>query len=270
MSVTLTPPSKVKMRWLRFYERTAELLRERKTFAIAEIVQHRGSTPQDPGAAFIVFPDGSFEFTVGGGPFEASVIADVRDGFAKSKPFEKAYTLTPQTLGMYCAGEAVVRVRYLKPDPRLLILGGGHIGQALCEVAGALGIFEIVVVDDRPAYANPSRHPKAHQIVITDPDYAGDPPPSDAQTFVIIVTRCHESDYRLLKYYLEKPFAYLGMVGSRTKWARFRKQLQSEGFSRNNLDRVRAPAGLPIGGKSPQEIALSILAEVIQVKNETF
>jgi xanthine dehydrogenase accessory factor len=268
MSVTLEITPKASMRWQRFYERVSELLEQRKTFAIAEIVENRGSTPQDPGAAFIVFSDGSFEFTIGGGPFEAAVIADVRAGFPQARPFRKTYQLSPQSLGMYCAGEAVVSVRYLHPDPRLLIFGGGHIGQALARLAGAMDLFEVEVVDDRPSYAIPERHPNAHRVTLADPNYSGNLPSPDPQSFAVIVTRCHQSDYRLLRYYLDKPLAYLGMVGSKSKWARFKRDLQAEGYSEEMLARVRSPIGLPIGGKSPQEVALSILAEVIQVKNE--
>ena len=257
------------MRWQKFYERVTSLLQQRKTFAIAEIVQHRGSTPQNSGVGFIVFPDGTIEFTIGGGPFEAAVIADVRAGFSEKRSFQKTYQLSPQTLGMFCAGEAVVSVRYLHPDPRLLIFGGGHIGQALSRLAGAMDLFEIEVVDDRPAYADPARHPSASRVTLAEPDYTGKLPTPDPYTFAVIVTRCHQSDYRLLRYYLDKPLAYLGMVGSKSKWARFKKALQADGFSEEMLARVRSPVGLPIGGKSPQEVALSILAEVIKVKNET-
>jgi xanthine dehydrogenase accessory factor len=269
MSVTLKEQAEPGMRWQRFYERVSALLRERETFAVAEIAEHRGSTPQDPGAAFIVFPDGSIEFTIGGGPFEAAVIADVRAGFAQRAEFRKTYTLSPEALGMYCAGEARVSVRYLVPDPRLLIFGGGHIGQALCTLAGSLELFEIVVVDDRPAFADPERHRKAQSVHLAETDYSGELPRPDPQSFAVIVTRCHESDYRLLRHYLDTPLAYLGMVGSKSKWARFKKSLQAEGVPAEALARVHSPIGLPIGGKSPQEVALSILAEIIQVKNET-
>ncbi|MHA2620890.1 MAG: XdhC family protein [bacterium JZ-2024 1] len=270
MSVTLARSRRSEMRWQGFYERIARLLKERESFAVAEITAHRGSTPQNPGAAFIVFPDGSYEFTIGGGPFEAAVITDVTRGFHPAKPFTKTYSLSPETLGMYCAGEAVVTVRYFKPDPRLIIFGGGHIGQALSAIAGTLRLFEVVVVDDRPEYANQFRHPSADMVMLAGPNYAGDLPKADARTFVVIVTRCHESDYRLLRYYLDKPTAYLGMVGSKTKWARFKRQLRAEGASPEQIERVRSPIGLPIGGKSPHEVAVSILAEVIKVKNETF
>ena len=252
--------------------RTAELLGAHREFVLAHLVSVTGSVPQQVGAKMIVFADRTTEFTIGGGPFEAKVTeaaaALLRSG---AGPELKEYTLSQGDLGMYCAGKATVLLEVFRPDWRLLVFGGGHVGRALARMAVETGVFETWVIDDRAEFAAPAAHPTAAAVVHTDREYRRGVPEPDARTLVVIVTRCHEVDRRLLGRFArisgpEAALPYVGMIGSRAKVTRMRAELAAEGLPAAALDRVHMPIGLPVGGKNPGEIAVSILAQLLQVK----
>ncbi len=251
----------------KFHRRIADLLEERKVFVLAELVGVKGSSPREPGARMIIFPDSSGEGTIGGGTFEAEVIQDALHLMREGKTLLKEYLLTPSEAGMYCAGQATVFLQAFHPPPQLLIFGGGHIARALSRLTGDTALFSITVVDDRPEFATPGLHPGARKVILTDPEFEKNIPPVDENTYIVIVTRDHEIDKSLVRRYCQKPVAYLGMVGSKSKWLQFVHEFKKEGILESALQRVHAPIGLPIGGKSPEEIAVSILAQLIAVKN---
>lgn len=250
------------------HQRIADLLRERRTFVVASITEIKGSGPQRPGARMIVHRDGAFEFTIGGGTFEAEVLRDAQASFAESKPVTREYRLTKQDLGMYCQGVAKVLFESYSPRARLLIFGGGHVGQALSRLASATDLFHVTVVDDRAEFASREKHQAADEVILTDRNFTKDVPELDSQTFVAIITRCHATDMLLVKRYIDSPAAYLGLIGSEPKVRQFRKELMDDGIPEASLQRLYAPIGLPIGGKDPSEVAISILAELVQVKNQ--
>jgi len=160
---------------------------------------------------------------------------------------------------------------HLVPPPlRLLVFGAGHVGARLAQVAAATGVFGVEVVDDRPAFAAEAKLPGAERVTVAPPDYEGQLPLPDARTFAAVITRCHATDQVVLRRLLGAgaPFAYLGMIGSVSKRAKLFRRLRDEGISQDALDRVASPMGLPIGGKEPGEIAVSMLAEMIRRKNE--
>jgi len=253
----------------RFHRRIAELLEGRRAFVLAELVGVKGSSPREPGARMIIFPDSTSEGTIGGGTFEAEVLQDALHLMREGKTLLKEYTLTPAEAGMYCAGKATVFLQAFHPPPQLLIFGGGHIARALSRLAGETALFSITVIDDRPEFANPTVHPSAQKVILTDPGYEKNIPSVDENTYIVIVTRDHKIDKALVRHYCQKPVAYLGMVGSKSKWLQFVHELMKEGIPESALQRVYAPIGLPIGGKSPEEIAISILAQLIEVKNKS-
>lgn len=249
--------------------RITGLLKDRKRFVVATIIETKGSTPQASGAKMLVHPDGSFEFTIGGGTLEAEVIRDALSVFGKEVPVNREYKLTKNEMGMYCQGVAKVMLEPYIPRAQMLILGGGHVGQALSRISAASHLFSVVVVDDRKEYANKKKHPHADAVVLTDRDYKKGIPEIDLQTFVVIVTRCHATDKQIVKNLVGKKAAYVGLIGSKAKIRQFRNELIEEGVPVSFLDAMHAPIGIPIGGKDPAEVALSILAEVIQVKNSS-
>ncbi len=253
---------------VKFYERVAQLLNEGRSFVIAHLIDRRGSTPNDPGSRMIVFPDGTSEFTIGGGPFEASVIKDAVRFFHKGDSGLKDYGLVYQELGMRCGGRARVYFEVLKALIPLFIFGAGHIGQALTRLAYETGFFQIHVIDDRPdMLRSVMDHPEIEKIP-TDRHYRENVPETPEGSYVVIVTRCHDVDEVLLRRYAGNPrLDYLGMIGSRSKVQALFKQLEKEGRNPQHLTAIDAPIGVETGGKSPVEVAVSILARLIQVKN---
>jgi xanthine dehydrogenase accessory factor len=250
------------------HRRISDLLRERRNFVVATILEVKGSAPQRAGARMIIHSDGTFEFTIGGGTFEAEVLQDAIAAFHEDKPIHREYRLTKDDIGMYCQGLVKVMFESYSPGQHLMIFGGGHVGQALSRLAAAAELFSVTVIDDRAEFANSEKHPDADAVILTDRNFVKDIPASDDQTYLVIVTRCHATDMILVERYLKQPAAYLGLIGSSAKIRQFRKELTDKGISEKLLDRVHAPIGLPIGGKDPAEVAISILAELVQVKNQ--
>lgn len=250
------------------HRRIADLLRERREFVVASIAEVKGSCPQRPGARLLVHPDGKFEFTIGGGTFEAEVLRDALAIFGNNEPVSRDYKLTKNELGMYCQGLVKVLFECFAPRARLLIFGGGHVGQALSKLAAATELFHVTVVDDRAEFASREKHPAAEDVILTDRNFVENVPESDNSTYIAVITRCHATDQLLVKRYLDRPRAYLGLIGSGPKVRQFRKELLEDGVSESSMEALYAPIGIPIGGKDPAEVAISILAEVIQVKNQ--
>ncbi len=249
------------------HRRIAALLEQRKRFVVATILETKGSCPQQPGTKMLVHADGSFEFTIGGGTFEAEVIQDSLTLWNSDSPQTRDYKLTKSELGMYCQGMVKVFFEKYSPRPQLLIFGGGHVSQALSRVSAATELFSVAVIDDRKEYANRRKHPSANQVFLTDRTFTKKIPPVDEETYIVILTRCHATDKLLVHKYADSKAAYIGLIGSQAKIRQFARELEQEGIPAESFDRIHAPVGLPIGGKNPSEIAISILAEVVQVKN---
>lgn len=256
---------------LHFYERVAELLKEGRSFVIAHLISHRGSTPNDPGSRMIIFPDGSSEFTIGGGPFEASVIKDALECFKKGQSGVKDYGLVYQELGMRCGGRAMVYFEVLKNRIPLFIFGAGHVGQALVRLVHQTGFYNVSVIDDRPEMLERIPDTMIHHKILTDRTYSEAIPDFPEGSYVVIVTRCHDVDERIVRRLAgDIRLDYLGMIGSRSKVRSLFKELEKEGINPLFLSAIDAPIGVETGGKSPVEVAISILARLIQVKNEKF
>ncbi|MCI0603291.1 XdhC/CoxI family protein [bacterium] len=250
------------------HRRIATLLDLRKHFVVATILETKGSCPQQSGAKIIVRSDGSFEFTIGGGTFEAEVIQDSLAFLKSDSPQTRDYKLTKSELGMYCQGLVKVFFEKYAPRPQLLIFGGGHVGQALSRIGAATELFSVVVVDDRKEYASRKKHPAADRIILTDRNFTKKIPQVDEETYIVILTRCHATDKLLVQKYADSKTAYVGLIGSQAKIRQFARELQQEeGMQAKTFERIHAPVGLQIGGKNPSEIAISILAEVLLVKN---
>lgn len=229
--------------------------------ALATVVQSAGSTPQKEGAKMLVREDGSISGTLGGGCLEAEVItialAAIKDGLPLSVPFN----LTGE--GLLCGGRMLVYIEPITPEPDLVILGAGHIGRALA-TAGAFAGFRVTVIDDREEYANKTNIPHAHEVAVRKFEEAFDGMRVDEYGYIVIATRGHAHDLEAVKAALKTAASYIGLVGSRRKKAIFASKLGEAGFSGPEISRLSTPAGLPIGSVSPEEIAISILAEIIK------
>lgn len=239
-----------------------------QSFVLATIVRTAGASPRAPGAKMLVYPDGKISGTIGGGTFEKLVIDDCLRLLESGVDYLlKKYSFSQtghDATGMSCGGEAEVFMEVNARPKRLIIFGGGHICREL--VGLALGSdFLITVVDDRPDILSEYNRPVT--IVQTDSDYRENVPSLDSDCYVVIVTRSHKYDQPVLAQVIKENCAYIGMIGSRAKIAKVFSSLEESGVNRTLLERVHAPIGLDIKGEGPYEIAVSILAELIAVKN---
>ena len=247
----------------------ADALERGEPAALVTIVATRGSTPQRVGAKMLVFADGRIVGTIGGGCYENDAFWKARDAIANRRPELVHYELSDdfaQETGLICGGQMDVYIEPIEPSPELYVIGAGHVGFHLARVAHEVG-FRVHVVDDREKFANAERFPSAVEIVVDDiPSWvarAGLP----AHAYAVIVTRGHTNDLEALRALAARELRYLGLIGSRAKVARIFDALAADGVPTERLTRVHAPIGLDIGAVTPQEIAVSILAELIAVKH---
>lgn len=247
----------------------AEALERGEPAALVTIVSTIGSTPQRIGAKMLVFGDGRTVGTIGGGCYENDAFWKAREAIDHRKPQMVRYELSDdfaQETGLICGGQMEVYIEPIEPSPALYVIGAGHVGAQLAQMAQTLG-FKVHVVDDREKFANRERFPDAEEVVAEDiPTWiARAALPSHA--YVVIVTRGHNNDLDALRALAPRDVRYLGLIGSRAKVARIYDALRDEGMPAERLTRVHAPIGLDIGAVTPQEIAVSILAELIAVKH---
>jgi xanthine dehydrogenase accessory factor len=236
--------------------------------ALVTIVAAQGSTPQRVGAKMVVYPDGRTVGTIGGGCYENDALGKAREALLSRKPKLVKYDLTDdfaQESGLICGGQMTVYIEPVEPAPQLYIIGAGHVGQQLAHVARPVG-FRIHVLDDREKFANDQRFPDADEIIVDSiPDWLhkAEIPPS---AYVVVVTRGHTHDLDALRALAARDLRYVGLIGSRAKVKKIYDALAEEGMPIECLQRVHAPIGLDIGGVSPEEIAISIVAELIAVR----
>jgi len=236
--------------------------------ALVTIVAAQGSTPQRVGAKMVVYPDGRTVGTIGGGCYENDALGKAREALVSRKPKLVKYDLTDdfaQESGLICGGQMTVYIEPVEPAPQLYIIGAGHVGHELARVAQPVG-FRIHVLDDREKFANAERFPGADEIVVESiPDWLhkADIPPN---AYVVVVTRGHTHDLDAMRALAARDLRYVGLIGSRAKVKKIWDELVSEGMPIECLQRVHAPIGLDIGGVSPEEIAISIVAELIAVR----
>ncbi len=243
---------------------------------LCQIVRTEGSTPGKVGWKLVISPSGDCRGNLGGGAFEALVIADARQKLAEAAPESevKRYYLTEEAVkgeptGMVCGGLIEVLIEVLMKPPLMVICGGGPVGQALARNAALCG-FEIRIVEDREEFRRPELFPESASVVGVERDFEQEfLPDSGQQLFVVVVTRCWETDLAALTAALRQrptPLAYLGLMGSARKVEHVRAELEDRGFDLSEVE-LRAPIGLPIGGDTPAEIAVSILAEIIATRS---
>jgi xanthine dehydrogenase accessory factor len=250
-----------------FLEKLTEHVRNGAPFVVATVVWSRGSTPRKPPARMIVREDGSSDFTIGGGPFEALVIEDAKAALKEGASALKSYRFLPvgeNATGMTCGGEVDVFLEVHRRAARVVVFGGGHVALPLATLAKSTG-FRVAVIDDRKEYASKERFPSADEVVFAEGGYARTDFPLETDDYVVIVTRCHETDEACLVHVLreDRDAAYVGMVASRRKARVLLARLLKDGLPAARLERVRSPVGLDIGAESPEEIAVAILAEIL-------
>ncbi|HKQ97046.1 MAG TPA: XdhC/CoxI family protein [Candidatus Polarisedimenticolia bacterium] len=253
---------------LAFFEEVTRRLRAGRPLAIATILDRQGSAPRRAGARMIVEADGGTAFSVGGGAFEALLIDDARKAIAGGRGFEREYRFTESgehATGMVCGGSVRVLVEVVEPPAPLYVFGAGHVGREVAHLAARLG-FAVTVVDDRPAELDPARLPEGATLLRAGEEFAEGLPPIPDGAYVAVVTRCHRTDLEAVRHVVSARPAYVGLIGSRRKVATVMARAEEAGSPPERLASVHAPIGLPIGAETPEEIAVSILAEIIAVR----
>jgi len=247
-----------------------EIVRMRKAGmrgALATIVHTNGSIPSYESSRMLVRDDGSIVGTIGGGCVEADVWAAAKEVMERESPRKMVFTLNNEASydnGLICGGTLEVFVEPILPQPVAYIFGGGHISMALAKSASAAG-FGIVVIDDREQFANKERFPMAQELYTSYEDAFARLLPN-AASYLVIVTRGHRDDMRVLAWAVRTQARYIGMIGSKRKVISVNQALEKEGYAPEEFSRVYAPMGLEIGALSPEEIAISITAELVAVR----
>jgi xanthine dehydrogenase accessory factor len=247
----------------------AHALERGEPAALVTIVATTGSTPQRVGAKMLVFGDGRMVGTIGGGCYENDAFWKAREAITNRRPQLVHYELDDdfaQETGLICGGQMSVYIEPIEPSPELFVVGAGHVGFHLANLAHEVG-FRVHVVDDREKFASRERFPNAAEVVAEDIPAWIERTPLPAHAYVVIVTRGHNNDLEALRALAPRELRYLGLIGSRAKVARIYDQLVADHMPPDVLKQVHAPIGLDIGAVTPQEIAVSILAELIAVKH---
>src|SRR5215831_20983904 len=235
--------------------------------ALATIVHTNGSIPSYESSRMLVREDGSMAGTIGGGCVEAEVWAAAKEVMQKEAPRKMVFHLNHEASydnGLICGGTLEVFVEPILPQPVAYLFGGGHVSMAVAKSASAAG-FGIVVIDDREQFANRTRFPMANQLIASFEEAFTRIQPN-ASSYLVIVTRGHKQDMRVLSWAVRTDARYIGMIGSKRKVLSTYKALAAEGYRPEEFERVFAPMGVDIGALSPEEIAVSVTAELIAVR----
>ncbi len=236
--------------------------------ALVTVVSTEGSTPQKAGARMLVHADGRIVGTIGGGCLEAEMTWRAREAIEGGRPKLVSYDLTPEQAGedgLVCGGRMQVFIEPIEGTPVLCLFGAGHVAQPLARMAKACG-FRVELVDDRVKFANAERFPEADLIVVDSFTEAAAKMTLGPNSYAIVVTRGHKGDGEALRAVLGRGLRFVGLLGSRPKVVHIFAALRDEGVSAEELAGVHAPLGLEIGAQTPEEIAVSILAEMIAVR----
>jgi xanthine dehydrogenase accessory factor len=250
------------------YEQIVQLRREGRRGAVATIVNVRGSIPSFRTAKMLVRDDGSIVGTIGGGCVEADVWQAAREVMESEKPRSLTFDLNQDPkydTGLVCGGTLEIFIEPVLPPALLYVFGAGHVAINICQVAGNAG-FDVIVADDRTAYATKERFPAAREVHALDFGQAMQQLDPNESSYIVIVTRGHRDDMRILRWALETRARYIGMIGSKRKVIEIFKTLREEGLPAHLFDRVHAPIGLDIGAITPEEIAVAITAELIALR----
>lgn len=250
------------------YQTVARLEADGDDGALCTIVDTNGSVPRHPGSKMVVFPDRTIEGTIGGGEVESRVIDEALEAIKEGKPRLLHYSMVDPARGDpgVCGGQLEVYIEPVKTQPSLIVVGGGHVGKAVVSLAKWLG-FRVALSDDRPEFCTPEIAPDADEFY---PVAMKDLPTTvkiNRNTYLILATRGSGVDVEGLPSLLSTPARYIGIIGSKRRWLVTAKALEEKGVSQEALDRVHSPIGIEIQAETPEEIAVSIMAEVLMVRH---
>lgn len=251
-------------------QKLAEHNQSRKAVCLCVVVDAQGGVPRHAGSKMLVFPGGSTLGTVGGGGVEAAAKEAALAAFRTQKPALLSYSLNARdetALGI-CGGEMQIYVEPFLARPKLLIIGAGHVGKAVASLGKFLN-FMVIVSDDRAELCTTEAFPDADLLLPAAMEEIPQRLEIDSQTYIVDVSRGSELDAAGLPALLAAKPAYIGVIGSRRRWEATRAGLLENGLSEQDLERMKSPVGLNIYAETPEEIAVSILAEIISIRNDT-
>lgn len=241
-----------------------EDIKNRRTVALVTIISVTGSTPQNSGSKMLVYPDGSIFGTIGGGKFEYLTIKQALKAIKEGKNAKVTFDLTPAAMGALCMGRAEVLIEVYKFPIKIVILGAGHVAKSLSILLDYIS-FPYVVVDERTEFANRNNFPNAVSIINKLPYKAMKDVDIDKDTYIVIMTPDHRMDRECLIQAIKTDACYIGMIGSKNKVGEIFKDLNKKKIYPQKDKRIYSPIGLSIGGKTPQEISISIVSEILSV-----
>ena len=236
--------------------------------ALVTVIATEGSTPQKAGAKMVVYADGRIVGTIGGGCVEAEMTWRARQAIETRRPELASYDLTPDQAGedgLVCGGRMQVFIEPIEGTPTLCLFGAGHVAQPLARMARQAG-FRVEVADDRVKFANRERFPEADLVVVDGYAAAAERMTLGRSSYALVVTRGHRGDAEALQAVLGRGLRFVGLLGSRPKMVHIFVELEERGLSPEELAQVHIPVGIEIGAQTPEEIAVSILAEMIAVR----
>ncbi len=244
--------------------RCSELRAKGESFVLVTVTDCSGSAPREPGAKMIVLGSGEFYGTIGGGHLEQLAIEDARKCLAEGASKQIRYPLGAKT-GQCCGGVVGLFVEVIGLGPRLYLFGAGHVGQAVCRTLVGTP-FQVHVVDDRPEWIESDQLPRETVKHACEWDeFAKAAEWNPDRTYVAIMTHRHDTDQEILADVIKRQAKYVGLIGSESKWERFKQRLTARGVAEAELARVKCPLGLDIGGKAPQEVAVSLASELLRI-----
>lgn len=251
------------------FEAISEIEKAHGSAALCTVTKSEGSTPRHVGSKMLVYPDGRFIGTVGGGELESRVIAAATQTILNGNFQTLTYTMADPSRGDpgVCGGQVEVFVEPILPPPLLIVIGAGHVGKAVAHLAKWLG-FRVAVSDDRVDLCTPAVIPDADAYYPVTMDKLPEQAHIDHRTILILTTRGSGVDVAGLAPLLDSPAAYIGVIGSRRRWATTVKALQEKGISDEVIARVHSPMGLELQAETPEEIAVSIMAEVLMIRDK--
>lgn len=252
----------------RIYQEILNARREGRPAALATVVRAQGSVPRHAASKMLVFSDGQILGTVGGGELESQTIEASKQVIRSGQARVESYSLAGprQNAVGVCGGDVEVFIEPMLPPPTVLVLGCGHVGVAVAHLAKWLG-FRVIVSDDREELCSPEHIPNADAYLPGEAAAVLSEAPIDNRTYVIAVTRGYPFDVAAVPILLETETPYIGVIGSRRRWATTLKELKGMGIEEEHLNRVHSPVGLYLGAETPEEIAVSIMAEIIMLRN---
>jgi xanthine dehydrogenase accessory factor len=252
---------------LSIFQALAELEQNHQPAALCTVVKTSGSTPRHSTSKMLVYPDGHILGTVGGGELENRVLKEALSSLLNGKPRNLAYTMADPSRGDpgLCGGQVEVFVEPILPSPLLVVIGGGHVGKAVAHLAKWIG-FRVAVSDDRAEFCTPAANPDADEFYPVPMAELPSNLAINPQTCLVLTTRGSNVDAAGLPALLETPAGYIGIIGSRKRWNTTVKELHEQGVTDDALARIHSPIGLGIGAETPEEIAVSIMAEILMLR----